>query len=276
MVRVILGGEGLVDFTSSGVGDEYLRMWLPRDGEREPALPRPAGRDSWQFDDGVEPSPLRTYTVRAWNPETRELAIDMVVHDHGLAADWARRAAPGDVVGVNTPRGMYDAPARLDWLLMVTDAAGLPAAARILESTPPGVRTRVVLEGPGPGYEQPLDTPPGAEVHWTHGGNGFGPSRIENVVRAAELPAGTGYVWVAGETRATRGVRRYLRHELGLAPSAYKVVGYWTDGAEDWNARYEALPSDVLSRIETLWNEAARDQEEIEDEYEAVLERYNL
>ena len=26
---LVLGGDGLRSFTSTGVGDEYLRMWLP-------------------------------------------------------------------------------------------------------------------------------------------------------------------------------------------------------------------------------------------------------
>jgi NADPH-dependent ferric siderophore reductase len=276
MVRVVLGGDGLDGFVSSGVGDEYLRVFLPRDGQTEPVLPRPVGKDSWAFDEGVEPSPLRTYTVRDWNEASRELAIDMVVHERGLAGTWARTVSPGDVVGLNTPRGMYDAPAGLEWQLLVADAAGLPAAARILEQTPPGVRSRVVLEVPDTEHEVALELPERTELHWMHGGNGHGRSRLEEVVRSAEFPSGTGYVWVAGETRVTRGVRKYLRHELGWAASRYKVVGYWTENSEDWEERYESLPKHILERVEALWDDTDRDEEEIEDEYDSVLERFGL
>ena len=34
-----------------------------------------------------------------------------------------------------------------------------------------------------------------------------------------------------------------LRRELGLAPSAYKAVGYWIEKAETWRERYAALSS---------------------------------
>ena len=36
-------------------------------------------------------------------------------------------------------------------------------------------------------------------------------------------------------------MRRYLRRELGLPSTAYKTDGYWTDGAERWQDRYDAL-----------------------------------
>lgn len=276
MTRIVLGGAGLEGFTSTGVGDEYLRVWLPREGEREPVLPVPSGEQSWAFADGVEPSPLRTYTVRRWEEARRELTIDMVVHGHGLAGRWARDAAPGAVVGVNTPRGMYGPPADLEWLLMVTDASGLPAAARIVEDLAPGIRVRLYAEVPGAAYEQELDLPPGSELRWIHGGNGHGPSAIEELVRRASRPEGVGYIWVVGETHTTRAVRRHLRHELGLPATAYKVVGYWTEDVEQWEARYEALPADVRAHLESLWDDTTRDEEDIEDEYDRTLERFGL
>ncbi len=276
MVRVVFGGPGLEGFESTGVGDEYLRLWLPREGQTEPNLPEPSGADSWVFPDGVERSPLRTYTVRRWDADSRELTIDMVVHGHGLAGRWAATARPGAIVGVNTPRGMYRPPAGLEWLLMVTDAAGLPAAARIIEGLAPGVRVRLYAEVPGPDHEQELGLPNDAELRWIHGGNGHGPSRLEEIVRRAEFPAGVGYIWVAGETHATRAVRRYLRHELGMPATAYKVVGYWTEDVEQWEARYEALPATIHAHLESMWADPTRDQEEIEDEYDETLERYGL
>lgn len=276
ITRVVLGGDGLEGFVSTGVGDEYLRMWLPHEGETEPVLPEPSGAESWSFAEGVTPSPLRTYTVRDWNEQDAELTIDMVVHGHGLAARWAADAAPGDVVGVNTPRGMYSPPADMSWLLLVSDAAGLPAAARILESVPAGVRVRVVLEVPDATHELPLELPPGAELTWLHGGNGVTPSRLDEIVRAAERPGEPGYIWVAGETRIMRGVRKHLRHELGLPPTAYKVVGYWTFDNEQWEAQYEALPADVLERIRAMWADESRDEDDVEDEYDEVLERFGL
>lgn len=80
---------------------------------------------------------------------------------------------------------------------------------------------------------------------------------------------------MAGETKTLRGVRRHLRHELGLPATAYKADGYWTVRAEDWNASYNALDADTRAGLEALW-EADRPEEEIEDEYDARLTALGL
>jgi NADPH-dependent ferric siderophore reductase len=274
MLRLVIGGDGLEGFESTGIGDEYLRLFLPRDGQTEPVLPRPAG-EHWAFDEGDQPAPLRTYTVRAWDAPARRLTIDVVMHSGGVAAEWARAARPGDIVGLNSPRGLYSPPADVEWQLLVADATGLPAAARLAEQTPAGVRTRIVLEVADARHEQAVVLPDGTDVHWVYGGNGLAPSRIEEIVRQAKFPAGIGYVWVAGETRVMRGVRRYLRHELALPASAYKVVGYWTAQAEEWERRYEGLPNPTRDRLVSMWADD-RAHEEIEDEYDRTLELLGL
>jgi NADPH-dependent ferric siderophore reductase len=274
MMRLTFAGPGLVDFRSTGVGDEYLRVFLPADGQLEPQLPQPKG-DYWEYEEGIEPSPLRTYTVRRFDTEPSRVTIDFVVHDGGVAASWAQRAKPGDVVGLNTPTALYDPPADLAWQIVLADAAGLPAAARLLEQTPPGVRTRAVLEVASAADRQAIAHHDGVEIVWVYGGNGHGPSRLEEILRAAELPTGSGYVWVAGETKVMRGVRRYLRHELRLPATGYKVIGYWTAKAEEWTARYQSLPAQTLAELTALW-ETDRDAEEIEDEYISRLEALGL
>jgi len=276
MIRIVFSGAGLEGFVSSGVGDEYLRLFLPSQGHDEPTLPLATEDGYWQFPEGVEPSQVRTYTVRAWDADAGRLTIDFVVHDGGVAARWALGAQVGHIAGVNTPRGLYAAPDGIRWQLLVADATGLPAALRLAELAPVGVRTRVVLEVAGPEHEQHISLPADVELTWVHGGNGDSPSRIEEIVRANRLPAEPGYVWVAGETKATRGVRRHLRHELGLPSTAYKVVGYWTENAEQWSERYQALPDEVHTRLREMWDDESRDVEELEDEYEATLEAHGL
>ncbi|EXG80657.1 siderophore-interacting protein [Cryptosporangium arvum] len=271
--RVVIGGRGLAGYATTGVGDEYVRLIFPLGGEREPILPTVT--DGHLDYGSIDLDTMRTYTVRAFDPVTTEVSIDFVVHDGGVAAEWARKAAPGDLVGINTPDGMYDPPAGLAWQLLVADFAALPAAARLLENTPSGVRTRAVLEVPGPEHHIPLDVRPGTEITWLHGGNGHGASRLEQCVRSMPRPDGTGYVWVAGETREMRNVRKYLRRELGLPAGAYKAVGYWTDGAETWRDRYDALDDATKASLEAIWA-ADADLADIEIQYDEKLARLGL
>lgn len=275
MVRIEFAGD-LGDFASTGVGDEYVRLFLPGPGQTEPTMPIPTDDGYWTFPDGAEPAPVRCYTIRGWDADSGRLVIDFVVHDGGVAAAWALRAAPGDVLATNTPRGLYEPAADIAWRLLVADATGLPAALRLLEQPLPGVRTRAVLEVAGPDDRQPVDLPPGADLQWVYGGNGHGPSRLDQIVRGAEFPAGPGYVWVAGEAAATRKVRKYLRRELGLPAGAYKIVGYWTEDAEAWRRRYDELPEETQAALAAMWSDTTRDEEEIEDEYIEELERLGL
>jgi NADPH-dependent ferric siderophore reductase len=272
--RIVFGGPGLAGFQTTGVGDEYLRVVFPAAGEMEPRLPVV---ENGALDYGsADLDLLRTYTVRAFNSDAGEVTIDFVLHRDGVASSWARSAEPGAVVGLTTPTAMYDAPADLTWQLLVADAAALPALMRILEQTPHGVRNRVVVEVPDPEHRIELPAHSRADVTWVEGGNGHSPSRIEEVVRSLPRPdAAGGYIWVGGETKTLRGVRRHLRHELGLPASAYKAVGYWTVRAEDWNASYNALDADTRAGLEALW-EADRPEEEIEDEYDARLTALGL
>jgi NADPH-dependent ferric siderophore reductase len=277
--RVVLGGPGLDDFETTGVGDEYLRWFLPDEADRaerggEPRLPVASG-SSWEWPDGLDPAPLRTYTVRDWDGAARELTIDVVLHEGGIAAEWTRSVQPGAVVGVNSPDGMYDAPADLEWQLLVTDLTGFPAATRILRQTDPTVRSRLVVEVPSLEQRYDAELPADVDVRWIVGGNGVAPSRIEQVVRSAERPDGVGYVWVVGEASVLRAVRKHVRHELGLPATAYKVVAYWRENSEEWNARYAALDPAVREELLALWD-SGRDEEEIEDEWSARLVELGL
>lgn len=274
MIRVVFGGPGLAQFPSTGVGDEYVRLFFPRDCQTEPNLPV-ATETAWMFEDDVPPAPMRTYTIREARPGAGEIVIDFVVHEGGVAANWALCAAPGDALGLNTPTGLYDPPDDLDWQLLLADATALPAAARIIEQSPPQVHTRAVLEVTDSAEEQVINGTGDAKLSWIHGGNGHSETRLEEVLRSVDLPEGPGYVWVAGEARMTRSARKYLRHELGLPATAYKAIGYWTLSAEEYRERFERLDDDTRTWLTSVWQSDAP-AEEREDEYVVRLESLGL
>jgi len=277
MVRVTFGGDDLVAYPTTGVGDEYVRLFFPVTQDAEPVLPYSTG-ESWAFEDGVTPAQMRTYTIRAVDAAAGTVDIDFVVHEGGVAASWALHARPGNVIGITSPTGLYEPPAGLEWQILLADATGLPAAARIVEQTPPGVRTRVVIEVGDPADVQELGGP-GVEVSWVIGGNGHGPSCFDEVVRDLAIPEGVGYIWFAGETSVMRGVRKQLRHVRKLPNPSYKSIGYWTVDAERWVERWNGLDETTRAEIDALWDgwEApGTDQEAITDAYHDQLERLGL
>ncbi|MFC4947747.1 siderophore-interacting protein [Pseudonocardia sp. GCM10023141] len=234
-----------------GVPDEGCVLHVPLAG---------GGRDT----DG------RWYTVRACNGSRH--TFDIVTHEGGIGASWARRATVGDRIGISGRQSWFKRPADARWQVLIGDIAGLPAISRIAEEAPAGVATTAVVEVPTAADRLPIER---AATTWVHNPDPAAGSRLEELARGIDLPVGSGYVYVAGEAAATRGVRKYLRHELGMAAGTYGVVGYWRVDAERWRRRYESS----VEVYEKAWEhaeQAGRDEEESADIYEADLAKAGL
>ena len=62
-----------------------------------------------------------------------------------------------------------------------------------------------------------------------------------DAIRAAELPGGTPYTWIAGEAGTVKALRRHLVNERAFDRKAVTFVGYWRLGASEDNLRDEAV-----------------------------------
>jgi NADPH-dependent ferric siderophore reductase len=60
-------------------------------------------------------------------------------------------------------------------------------------------------------------------------------------IRAAALPAGVPYAWIAGEAGAVRALRRHLVGERGFDRRAVTFTGYWRRGATEEDLLAEAV-----------------------------------
>lgn len=259
LVRVELGGADLAHFTPLGASDEAAVLHVPLEsGEQDP-------RGRWYTIRGMRDGP-------GGATAGRRLVVEMVTHDGGIGAAWARRARPGDRVAVSTRSSWFRRPVDATWQVLLGDVAALPAFARIVAESPAGVRTIAIVEVPHRGDAREL---PGAEVTWVHRPELAAGSGIAELAHRLDLPSGTGYLYVAGEAAATREVRKRLRHELRMTPSQYGVIGYWRRDAERWIRRYE----ESAATYEQIWRDAetaGRDDEEVRDIYEARLAEAGL
>jgi NADPH-dependent ferric siderophore reductase len=199
LVRLVLGGPGLVGFASTGVPDEWVGLVVPG-----------------QFQS-------RYYTVRSW--DGADVTLDVVIHERGLVTEWIAGDCVGDEVTVSEAKGSFAMPPSARWLLLVGDLTGLPAMARIGE-TVAGVPVRAWAEVADdlPGY-----LPDRVDVTWLAPPS-EGASALAAVVRSLDWPAGEGYFWMAGESAQMRAIRRHLMRERRLPVSAYDVMGYWRGG----------------------------------------------
>ncbi|MCK9920719.1 siderophore-interacting protein [Frankia sp. AgPm24] len=234
-VRVTVGGAQLARFRPD-LPDQHVKVFLPPSGQRRAVVP--VGSDWYPalraLADDVRPA-MRLYTVRAHRPEHQEIDLDFVVHGEGPGSQWAQQARPGDVIGLYGPVGTYYPRPDDDWQLLVADETALPAIAPILAGLPSGGRALVLVEVADAAEEQPLPSAGEVDLRWLHR-DGIPAGRstlLLDAVRAADLPAGRGYAWVAAESAAVRAIRRHLLDVRGFARDDVEFAGYWSHGEVD-------------------------------------------
>lgn len=253
MQRVVLGGEGLAGFTADTCTDHYVKLLFPGDGA---VYPEPFDLERIRAEFPREQWPVtRTYTVRHWDAEHRELTLDFVIHgDEGLAGPWATRVQPGEKVRFMGPGGAYAPDPAADWHLLVGDESALPAIARSLEALAEGTLAHAFVEVAGPEEEQKIDSD--VEVVWLHRGDRPAGQALTEAVRALEFPEGRVQAFVHGEAHFVKELRQLLRVERALPREDLSISGYWRLGHDedgwqaskrDWNARIEAEQEGVTA-----------------------------
>ncbi|MFF6877065.1 MULTISPECIES: SIP domain-containing protein [unclassified Streptomyces] len=237
MVRVVLGGEGLADFSVRGFTDHYIKLLFPPTGVAHPQPFDPMAA-------GAAPSrrhrPVtRTYTVRHWDEPARELSVDFVHHGHdGVAGPWAARARPGDVLHFTGPGGGYAPAPDADWHLLAGDESALPAIAAALEAMPDDARGTAFVEVADAAEEVDIKTRAAVDLVWLHRGGARVGERLTAAVRAAEFAPGTVQAFVHGEAHFVKALRGHLLGERGLDRARASISGYWRGGADEdgWQA----------------------------------------
>ena len=274
LVSVTLGG--LSDYATTGIPDEYVRVLIAPPGQ---PLVLPEISDDWvvTFPEGAVPPDQRVYTISDYRVVDGmvEFDLDIVVHDGGVGATWAQDCRPGDEVGLIEPHGLYAAPEGVGWQLLVSDLTGVPALARILRGLDEDQRAEATVVVTDAADEIPLPSPADVTVTWkVVATENDITGALSEVVTGASLPDSDRYVWLAGEARASRSVRRYLRRELGWPQSDFYTCGYWQIDAEKWNKRYEEVAQVVLTKAQEAEAKAGKDEgaylDALEDIYESV------
>lgn len=224
LVRLELAGAGLDGLPDEQPGEIITLIW-PAPGADAIVLPTLG----WRFPPGTPEQHARNYTIRRYDRDRAVVTVDVVLHgDHGYASRWAQAARPGGEVGFAGPRIHYEPVAGADWTLLAGDETALPSIAATLERMPAGARVCAFVEVADELDHQPIATAADVTLDWVHraGPPGTG-TELLDAVRAADLPAGTGSAWVAGEALVVRGLREHLRDERGVVIGPMQAIGYW-------------------------------------------------
>lgn len=212
-VRVTLTGDALADFSAVGL-DQRIKVVLPIPGHGFTDLPD--GDDwygAWRALPDAERNPLRTYTVRSFRPDARELDIDFVAHgDTGPASRWVSACRVGDelrVVGPAVPSSPAElpsgaaefAPGSATRILLAGDETAAPAICAILEALDVATVGHVFIEVPTDADRLPVTAPAGVEVRWIARNGASHGVRMTDQVHAWAAEVTTGAASVAEPVR---------------------------------------------------------------------------
>lgn len=230
MKRVVVVGEGLGGFHLP-CANVAVRLFFPESGqELETIAP--------QTDIPAQARTLRTrarvYTARSFDRENGELAIDFVLHEEGVASNWAANAQIGDRILLSGPRSHAVPPQDSTHLLLTADESALAALETVLESLPESQVGEVFVSIATPKEIRPLPTGPGLVVTWVDrssaGGSLVGAVAgwRERICDVGSNPA----AWLAGELYETREVRQLLRADADYGLERIQSFPYWRRGSD--------------------------------------------
>ena len=217
----------------SDVGPRMRRLVLKGNLD---AFKYQAGQDVMLVLGGTLERPLsRRYTIRGFDAANKLLELNVVAHGiHGTGARWAAGVQPGDKVNGVGPRGKIFLNPDADWHLFLGDESAAPAFLAMLEALPLNTPGVAYLEVPT--AEDRLPTGTAHDVRWLYRGEevAWQSSRLVEAMSAADLPAGRGHVYFAGEVQVVAAVQRAAL-ERGLTMEQLSPKAYWGRGKANAN-----------------------------------------
>jgi NADPH-dependent ferric siderophore reductase len=180
--------------------------------------------------DGSRPV-RRRYTIRDLDTTRRLLTLDIVRHGDGPGERWVLSARPGDTIEGIAPRGKVFVDSRADWHQFAADESGLAAVFAMAGSLPTEGRATAVLEVPEAADEQKPDLPPGVSLTWLprDGRPAGDPEALAAALQGADLPPGTGHVYLFGEAKVVLALREVLAAR-GVPGEQVSAKAYWGRG----------------------------------------------
>ena len=241
MKRITLQGDDLADFPENQESG-YVKIRFPKNLDNEPT------NSNKDYD-------LRSYTIRAFDLEKRELVLDFLLHgDSGPASKWASSVKIGDSIEIAGPGpAILAAPA--DWYLFVGDMTALPAIAVNLEKLSPESKGMALLEINSLEDKQDLRKPEGVEVRWIINTDPLtGCEDLIESLNNVEITGENPYVWVAGEFELLRFARKMLKHDKALPKESLYLSCYWKIGADDPGMKKAKAALILFDSIKNLFN----------------------
>ncbi len=210
--RISFGGDALKDFPL-GQESAYIKFVFPSE----------EGRDR-----------VRSYTVRRFNEERRQLDVDFALHDiGGPATAWAGKCQVGDSITISGPGPTKLANFTADWFFFAGDMSSLPAIAANIELLPASAKGYVVIEILSEEDKLVLGQPPEIEILWVVNPHPERGNDLIDAVKAKAWLSGVVSVWGACEFGKMKQLRDYFVGVREVASENRYISSYWKLRASD-------------------------------------------
>lgn len=219
--RIVVTGEALRGFPTGKEG-AHVKVILPSEGEPK----------------------KRSYTIRSFDSEKLELALDFVVNRHqGPATLWAKNAKIGDSVGIAGPGPLKITHFDHQSYLLVGDITSVNAVNGYVMRFSPQADIRVIISVPTKEDIIALDYDPSITTHW-HIEDEQKEGLDTCVATIAKGMAKDTIVFMGLEASNIRKLRPILQKELGFDRLNISAVGYWKQGvnADQFNLQKKVKP----------------------------------
>ena len=203
--RLTLGGDQLQGFVSLSP-DDHIRLFFEQ------------GNDVLH----------RDYTPRSYDAHRNELVLDFVLHEGGVASDWASTARLADALDIGGPRGSRVIEGDIKHWLLIGDESAMPAIARRLSELSADDKATVLIAVPDSADEQLMESDASVDVRWIHRPISQASDLQPFVHQLDKIACDDGtFVWAAGESAMIQVLKRYLVGERSVPQEWMKLSGYW-------------------------------------------------
>lgn len=224
MQRIVLRGDDLKNLPQD-IDGAYIKLLFSAEGE---VLASEAEQQRL-----APAKPLmRTYTVRSFDRQTNQLAVDFVIHSHseGPASRWAQTAAVGDTLIFAGPGPAKTVENHADWYMFAGDMTALPAISVNLEQLPSNAKGHAIIEVASEEDRQNLVCPEGIEVNWVVNKAHQHADALLNAIQETPWLEGTASVWCACEFSTMRKLRKYFKQTRNVQKPFLYISSYWKQG----------------------------------------------
>ena len=246
LLRLTLGGEGYEALNRNRNSDAYVKFLI---ADPASGLQPPYDMDALRENSPELMPARRTYTVRRWDDEKRQIEVDVVLHGHGedsgIAARWADEAQPGDLLAMSGAGGGYTSAPETRRHLMLGDHAALPAIAAGLEAMDEDAQGTVLIQLDHDEDRLELEHPAGVEVRWLIGEREL----LLEAVDQLNLEDHEGLqIFCHVERGITKQLRAKLVKQAGIPREQISISAYWALGRiED---QFQAEKREPIGRID--------------------------